>query len=98
MTKPIKPSDVIASKPDQVFEVFNELIMGDWDGTQAKVDQNEAAEKIAEKMDMTISEVYKKKYLNIEEAYRQEGWCVYYDKPGYNEVPYNPYFLFSEST
>lgn len=96
MTEPIKPTDIIARKPDQVIEVFNELILKNWDGVQATVKQSEAAKKIAERMGITISDVFEKKHLNIEEVFRQSGWSVVYDKPDYNETPYDPFFCFSQ--
>lgn len=54
MTEPIKPSDVIARKPDQVFEVFNELIEEKWDGHRAIVKSKEAAQKISERMNIPL--------------------------------------------
>lgn len=97
MTKPIKPSDVVSvRKPDQVFEIFNELITKKWDGVQAKITAHEAAEAIAERMDITKSDTFTKKYLDIEESYKQQGWNVIYYKPGYNENPYDPFFIFSK--
>lgn len=97
MTEPIKPNDVLLiSKPDQIIEVFNKLIIENWDGGQAIVKQKEAAERIAKRVNITSKDVYEKKYLDIEESYKQKGWRVTYNKPGYNEHPYDPYFCFSK--
>lgn len=30
--------------------------------------------------------IFRRGYLNVEEAYREQGWSVVYDKPGYNET------------
>lgn len=39
--------------------------------------------------------IYKKGWLNVEEAYREKGWDVTYDKSGYNET-YRALFVFSK--
>jgi len=96
MTKPIKPSDIVSVKPDEVVEIFNQLILENWDGVQAMVKAGEAAKRIVEQMNITFSDVYEKKYLDIEEMYRQSGWHVTFDKPGYNERHYDPFFTFSK--
>ncbi len=94
---PIKPGDVISAKakqiPDQVFEVFNELITEKWDGRCALVKQTDVVERIVEKYGATREEIFAKGWIDVEDAYRSVGWSVEYDKPGYNEN-YAAFFVF----
>lgn len=89
MPGPIKPDDVEKAKiraiPEEVFEVFNALIVREWDGRQSIVKQDEAAERIAKTLQISEEEVFSLHYLDVEQAYREAGWSVKYDKPGYNE-------------
>lgn len=39
------------------------------------------------------NKIYDNGWLNVEEVYREQGWKVSYDKPGYNES-YDAYFVF----
>lgn len=94
MIQPIKPKDVKSTKPDEVIEVFNELIQKYWDGTQARFKQDEAARLISAKMEKSTKYLYENHYLDIEDLYRQAGWTVEYDKPGFNES-YPATFTFS---
>lgn len=98
MIKPISPEEIEtnATKPDEVIQVFNELIKKYWDGTQAKIKQDEIIELIADRMSIKVNAVFENKYLDVEYLYRIEGWMVEYDKPGYNENPYLPMFIFSK--
>lgn len=97
MIEPITPDKVerSATKPDEVIDAFNELIQKYWDGDQAKFKLIEAVELISIKLgNIGTRFVYENHYLDIEHIYRQAGWEVYYDKPGYNES-YPPTFTFS---
>ena len=95
MIEPIRPHEVedTAIKPDDVIQVFNELIKKYWDGTQAIFEQVEAARLIAERMNVEQKVLFENKHLDIEYVYRRAGWVVEYDKPGYNES-YSPTFTF----
>lgn len=88
MTKPISPAEVAAAKrehiPAVVFEAFNAEIAANFTGGRAKVLQKDVVARLVEGgMDRQV--IFDKGYLNVEEAYRAEGWRVEYDKPGYNE-------------
>ena len=87
--KPITPAEVVSAKseaiPDAVFEVFNQAIAESWDGSVAVVSQNEVALRIVKAMQIPMSDVYVKGYLNIEDIYREAGWRVKYNKPDFNE-------------
>ena len=95
--KPIKPNEVIENKkhsiPDIVFLVFNELITENFNGNYAYVNQKEAVKRIISYSELQKQEIFDKHYLDIEDIYREFGWKVKYDKPGYNES-YDAYFMF----
>jgi phosphoenolpyruvate synthase/pyruvate phosphate dikinase len=99
MNKPITPNEVIELKqtilPKEVFEAFNQMIAAEWDGNMAVVKQNAVSEIIAEKMNISTSEVYSLGYLEIETIYQKYGWNVEYDKPAYYET-YGATFTFSK--
>ena len=96
--KPITPDKIVAlyaaTIPGVVFDSFNKLIATNWDGRQAVVRQDEVVGAIAERLDLSRSDVFKKHYLDVESLYEAVGWQVVYDKPGYNES-YPPTFTFS---
>lgn len=94
MAEPIKPENVEKKLPDEVIEVFNDLINQYWDGTRACVRQHEAAKLVAERMNVKVGILFEKKYMDVEDVYRKAGWNVVYDKPGFNES-YEPFFVFS---
>ena len=97
MSGPIKPDEVQSKKdasiPEEVFQVFNDLITENWSNNSANVTQDEAVKRIAAKLDITRQEAFDKGYLDVESAYRKAGWRVEYDKPGYNE-DYKAFFVF----
>jgi len=97
---PISPDDINPLKaknlPKEVFDGFNKLIVDNWNGRSAKFNQNEVAKLIASKMEISTNDVYDKKYLDVEDIYREKGWVVEYDKPGYCE-DYKASFTFSKA-
>ena len=97
--KPLKPSEISKIKqtniPDEVIEVFNELITANWKGTHAVILQTDAAKLVAKRLKITQQQVFDKCFLDIEDIYRKEGWAVKYDKPAYNE-DYEATFEFSK--
>ena len=94
---PLDPNDplLILHIPPEVFEVFNDLILKNWNGKQAKVCQKEVAVLVAVKLNITRDIVFDKNFLDIENNYRNAGWTVKYDKPAYDEN-YEAYFLFTK--
>jgi hypothetical protein len=90
MSGPIKPKEVQeqreASIPEEVFEVFNDLIKKNWSGHSATVMQGDAAHLICQKLNITSTKLYENGWMDVENAYRKAGWKVEYDKPGYNET------------
>lgn len=97
--KPLSPQEVQEQKqagiPDEVYQVFNTLIIEDWDGHGAVVRQDTAVNKIVEVMKVSRHDIFKRGWLNVERAYIKEGWKVEYDKPGYNES-YEATFTFTK--
>jgi len=104
MSGPIKPSDVVELKrkvviPEKVFDAFNELIAKYWTGSSARFTQDEVMrlvlKKFARTNNVTRRSVYDNRWLDVEPIYREAGWKVVYDRPGYNES-YEPTFAFSK--
>ena len=99
-TKPIKPSEVTKVKasaiPPKVIEAFNELIAENWDGSSARITQDEAVSRIMKKLKLKRREtIFDNGYLDVESTFEEAGWDVKFDKPGYCES-YEAYFVFSE--
>jgi hypothetical protein len=97
MVKPISPNEIGAAKlkyiPDTVFEVVNELLAQKCTNGRATIYQKDIVAALLTKMDTTKAVIFDKGYLNFEEAYREQGWKVEYDKPAYNES-YDAHFIF----
>lgn len=99
MIEPIKPSDVDFNIPDFVIEIVNEFIKKEWDGEQSRILQTDIVNEIIARYpgmeDITSETVFKNHWLDFEDVYRQVGWKVEYDKPGFNEF-YEPFFIFEK--
>jgi hypothetical protein len=105
MSGPIKPSEIEDRKastiPSEVFDSFNELIAERWDGRQSKFTQEEVLSLLMSKLQVSTynttsrKDIFTKKWLDVEPLYRQVGWKVDYDKPGYNET-YEATFTFQK--
>lgn len=99
MAKPISASEIdqvkAASIPDEVIEAFNELIQKSWDGYQAIVKQSVVADLAAKKLNVSRQTLFDNHWLDVEKMFKQAGWKVDYDKPGYNE-DYEASFTFSK--
>ena len=95
--KPITPNEVASQKlktmPEGVLAAFNELIASKYTDGISVVTQDDVIKLIFLKTDINRAEVFKEGYLNVEEIYREAGWKVEYDKPGYNESC-SPFFTF----
>lgn len=97
--------------PDFVIETFNEFIVNNWSGTSARIDQDSIVDAIVTKMQIASTSgldeenesnsgkfrnlIFKDHCLDVEDYFREAGWKVYYDKPGYCES-YSAYFIFSK--
>ena len=98
-TSPITPAEAMKAKTQailsEVFQVFDELITRNISLTgTAKGYQDEAVTMITSKLNIHRSVVFANKWMDVEEAYRQAGWLVEYDKPAYYEN-YEAYYMFT---
>lgn len=95
---PIKPQEVPdqqnSSIPDQVIEVFNDLIVKEFNGRYAFLRQDAIISALAAK-GIQKNEIFKNKWLDVEDLFRKSGWNVEYDSPAYCES-YEPSFKFSK--
>lgn len=95
--KPITPSEVAGQKresfPDEVFEAFNEIIAANCVNGRSNFTQD-AVVKLMVSKGLKSAEIFDKHWLDVEEVYREAGWKVEYDKPGYNE-DYSSNFTFT---
>jgi hypothetical protein len=111
IVKPFSPADArghkIANIPPVIIECVNELLALEISGQgYASITQDELVERILSKgatveirgVTHTITDdmIYQNNWLDFEPLYRQEGWTVTYDKPGYNET-HGASWLFKES-
>jgi hypothetical protein len=96
--QPLRPDEVVAAKvrllPDPILEVWNEAIARNMSDGSSTVLQNEVVAALCSKMDCTRQHVFKQGWLEIEAIYREAGWKVTYDKPGYCET-YEAFFVFT---
>lgn len=100
--KPLTPSEVAAEQvttiPDFVIEAVNGLLLAGFRGGRAKLYQPQLVDAIIQKApDGTLrSDVFANHWLDFEDTFRQAGWVVVFDKPGYNES-YDPNFTFTRA-
>ena len=96
MTKPIRPEDVVTHKqvgiPPGVFSVFNDLIAENYKNGRAQILQGSVVERLVG-VGFVRDEIFRRGWLDVEAIYREAGWFVDYDKPGYNET-YEPFWVF----
>lgn len=95
--RPVRPEEVVDLQkkliPPEVIETFNRFIGSTVLNGRAVVKQREVVDALAEK-GLDRSAIYDNGWLNVEDIYRDAGWKVVYDKPGYNES-YPPTFTFT---
>lgn len=95
--QPIAPIEVTGEKnkhiPNEVIAMFNDIIVREMHGGRARVIQNEVVERL-EAEGLNRGAIFKNHWLDVEDLFREVGWKVTYDKPGYNES-YDAYFIFS---
>lgn len=95
MAKPITPAEIGAYKatviPEAVIEAFNELIAARFTNGEATVKSSEVELLAVRKLKKAgnrhakAQTLYDNGWMNVEEMYREAGWRVKYDRPGYNE-------------
>lgn len=72
--------------PREVFAAVNKLLVERLSGDRASILQRDIVAEI-EKLnpEFTEGKLVDNHWLDFEDAYRDAGWNVVYDKPGYNE-------------
>ncbi len=89
MSEALSPSEIVErhehSIPNEVIDIFNELIKNDYTGVRAVVFQDDVL-KALEKKGFKREDVFEKRWLDVEGIYKKKGWKVAYDRPGYNET------------
>ena len=99
MAKPLSPKEAedrrLKSIPEFVIEAFNEVLTKNLSNGFSRVTQDEVMDLIVPKLpnDMTRQSIYDNKWLDVEPLFREAGWKVTFDKPGYNEN-YNAFWEF----
>lgn len=96
MVQAISPDDIAVAKafPDFVLEEWNKLIAVKFTAGSARITQEEAMQALLPHTQAgNRREVFDSGWLDIEEIYREQGWKVTFDKPGYNE-DYDANFTF----
>lgn len=97
MSGPIKPDEVVALKqvtaiPDEVFDVFNELIEKRWRGNWAIFTQDEVVARILKKFPrskrVTEDSIFDNHWLDVSPLYRAVGWKVTRDVELGTQTPY----------
>ncbi len=99
-TKPITPLEVVQVKretlPDEVIKAFNDMITETWSDGSSCFKQDDVVKKMigllkasdeySQFLTARIREmIFDKHWLDVEPIFREAGWIVKYDKPGYNE-------------
>lgn len=80
--------------PDEVFDVFNELIAASFTGHSARVLQKDVVARLAD-IGITERQALDNNWLDVEPVYEDNGWSVTYDKPmGYAGESYDANFTF----
>lgn len=96
--KPITPQEAAkkASLPTAVLEVWNEMISSKFNGQSSTINQGDIVRALVERMSTSRKMVFDNGWLDVELLFRQAGWRVTYDKPGFDEN-YEAYFKFEVS-
>lgn len=86
MAGPITPEEVVGRKaaliPEAVYEAFNELIAEHWIGSDSAFTVAAAKTRIRAKSGLDTVLPH---WLDVEPIYRDAGWSVTLDRPGYDE-------------
>lgn len=96
--RPIPPEEIPVEKvvPNEVIEAFNELMAetGYDNSRTITIRQNEVVARIVSK-GIDKDSIFKNKWLDVEDIYRNAGWKVRYESAAYNDTYFVPYFTFS---
>ena len=97
-TKPLAPDEVGATPTHHptIIKIVNQLLKQRFDGKQAVIPQSDiVAAFLKEEPNYTRQQVFDEKLLDFEFLFKNVGWKVEYDKPGWNETPYPAVFRFT---
>lgn len=98
MVSPIRPEQVEARKqaaiPVELIAAVNDLIVKHWDGSRARVFAKDIVAAVADTY--TAKELYAHRWMDFEPTFREAGWAVTYDQPGYNET-YDASYTFTRA-
>lgn len=85
--------------PDEVIKVVNELLSEKcYNGFYSvTILQDEIVDRLVKDGRFIRNELYENHWLDFEPIYREAGWDVKYDKPGFNET-YKANFTFKRKT
>lgn len=103
MIRPYTPDEALGKRkdviPEVVIDVVNHLLARKFDGASATLSQKEIEEMIMQRMPPEFKRItmFEQNWLDFEPVYREAGWDVVYDKPGYNES-YNASFVFTRKS
>ncbi len=95
---PITPAEAKAAKkvqiPKEVFDAFNTCITKYLSDGVSEFTQKEVISVILS-LGLNREDIFTNKWLEVEDLYREVGWKVVYDRPGFNES-YDATFCFTE--
>jgi hypothetical protein len=99
--KPITPQECLKERQidPTIAEVVNGLLKKNFNRGSIIIEEKEivsaflTAKKLQGDDTWTSGRIYDELLLNFEDFYREAGWKVIYDKPGYNET-YNASYEF----
>jgi hypothetical protein len=97
--KPVTPDEVwdvrLQQMPNTVILAINHLIAENMQGNISVFTAEDVIAEIVAAGDIHRNEIFQRGYLNFEQIYRQVGWKVETDRPGYNET-YSTVYTFEK--
>lgn len=97
MVNPISPREAMETQiiPDAVASVVNDLLRKRISNRVIQVTQVEVENALI-KQGLTTDEIYSENMMDFENAYRQNGWTVEYNRASYSETHFSPYWSFTQ--
>ena len=96
--KPIRPDQVKPKTlPPEVIIAFNSLISENFRKGRSTITQDAVLKRIMQATGVSRQKIIDNDWLEIEDLYRNAGWKVEYDKPGFNET-YDAMFIFTQNS
>lgn len=93
----ISPQEIKVNKDKfcdpNVLLVINDFLGKRFNGGEVRIDQEEVVARLENEFGMNRNKIFDNDLLDVEEAYRQKGWSVKFDKPGYCES-YKAHWVF----